>query len=61
MLIYLWYYKENTKALSRRAWMEEQEQGRLLKEAQQHKLGSAMENRSSLLAIFQAGTQIRVF
>jgi hypothetical protein len=45
MLIYLWYHKENTKALSRRACIEEQEQGRPSKEAQ-HKAGSVMEDRS---------------
>ena len=41
--------------------MEEQEQERLLKEAQQYKLGSAIEDRSALPAIFQAGTQVRIF
>jgi hypothetical protein len=40
--------------------MEEQEQGGLLKEAR-YKLGSAIKDRSPLLAIFHLGTQVGIF
>ena len=41
--------------------MEEQEQGRPLEEARQHKPSSAIEDGSALLAIFQARTQVGIF
>src|ERR1700684_1500799 len=41
--------------------MEEQEQGRPSKEAQQHNPRSAMGDRSPVPAIFHSGTQVRIF